>query len=177
MVFDLDPDPTVAWDRVIEGAFVVRAALEELDLESFVKTTGGKGIHVVVPIARKHSWDEVKDFSHAIAEWSARAAPDRYVASMSKAARRGKIFIDYLRNQRGATTVAAYSTRARPGATISMPLEWTELKASKSPTEFNVTNTPSRLAERGRNPWHELDRIRQSITNVAKKKLALLVTR
>jgi bifunctional non-homologous end joining protein LigD len=171
LVIDLDPDPAVPWKRVIEGAYWVRDMLQKLDLVSFVKTTGGKGLHVVVPIARKHSWDEIKEFSHALAEWIVAAAPDRYVANMSKAARRGKIFIDYLRNQRGATSIAAYSTRAKSGATVSMPVDWAELKSLGSPTAFDVRNVPGHLAKRQRDPWRDLDRMRQMISKSAAKQL------
>jgi bifunctional non-homologous end joining protein LigD len=173
LVIDLDPDPAVSWKRVIEGAYRVRDALQELDLVSFVKTTGGKGLHVVVPIVRKHSWEDVKEFTQALAEWIAAAAPDRYVANMSKAARRGKIFVDYLRNQRGATSVAAYSTRARPGATVSMPVHWAELKSLKSPAEFNVQNVQAHLAKPRRDPWAKMPGIRQLISIAAQRKLRL----
>ena len=113
LIFDLDPDPGVEWPEVVRAARELRLLLEELDLESFLKTTGGKGLHVVVPVVPRMDWDEAKAFCHAVADFMVRGAPDRYIATMSKAARKGKIFVDYLRNGRGATAVAAYSTRAR----------------------------------------------------------------
>src|SRR5205085_12231678 len=122
MFFDLDPHPAVPWPRVVESAHQIRAFLEDIRLQSFVKTTGGKGLHIVVPLQRRHDWDEVKSFSKAIAELIERADPKRYTSNMAKAARGGKIFIDYLRNGRTATAIAAYSTRARPGATVSVPI-------------------------------------------------------
>ena len=112
MIFDLDPDPAVPWPRVVESAHQIRAFLEDIGLRSFVKTTGGKGLHIVVPLQRRHDWDEVKAFSKAVAELIEQADPEHYTSNMSKAARGGKIFIDYLRNGRGATAIAAYSTRA-----------------------------------------------------------------
>src|SRR5206468_1710305 len=108
----------------------------------FPKTTGGKGIHVAVPLARRHTWDEVNAFSRAVAEHMARVLPAQFTANMSKAQRTGRIFVDYLRNARGATAVAAYSTRARPGATISMPLGWDEVAANVLPDRFSVLTVP-----------------------------------
>ena len=122
LVLDLDPDQTVSWAKVVAGAKLTRALLEELGLVALVKTTGGKGLHVVVPLERRHSWDEVKDFARDVATHLANTFPDRFTATMSKSRRRGKIFVDYLRNARGATAVAPYSLRARPGATVATPL-------------------------------------------------------
>ena len=116
LIFDLDPDPSVDWPRVVTAAKEVRMLLEQLDLTSFLKTTGGKGLHIVVPIRRRTTWHDAKAFCRAVADFLVAAAPDRYIATMSKAARKGKIFVDYLRNDRGATAIAPYSTRARPGA-------------------------------------------------------------
>ncbi len=114
LVFDLDPDPAVEWAEVVAAAKEIRTLLADFDLKSFVKTTGGKGLHLVVPIQPRADWDLAKAFCKAVADAAVRAAPERYVATMSKAARKGKIFIDYLRNARGATSVAPYSTRNRP---------------------------------------------------------------
>jgi bifunctional non-homologous end joining protein LigD len=116
VVFDVDPAPGLAWEAVVETAVELRATLDGLGLASFVKTTGGKGLHVVVPLVRRHGWDAVKAFSRAVADRLVRRRPDRYLATASKQMRQGKIFLDYLRNTRGATAVAAYSTRARAGA-------------------------------------------------------------
>ncbi len=127
MVFDLDPDERLPWRVVVAAGKLVRDRLATLGLASWVKTTGGKGLHVVVPLTGANSWEEVKNFSQAIAQSLAKEAPDQYTSKMSKAGRENKIFIDYLRNSRGATAVAAYSTRARSRATVSVPLSWEEL--------------------------------------------------
>ena len=131
IVFDLDPDEGVGWDTLRNAALEVKERLAKIRLESFVKTTGGKGLHVVVPIQPQADWDQVKDFCKAFANLMVEDAPEKYVAIMSKARRRGKIFIDYLRNGRGATAIAPYSTRARPGAPIAMPLSWKDIKAER----------------------------------------------
>jgi bifunctional non-homologous end joining protein LigD len=173
MIFDLDPDPAVSWQEVVDTAFLMRDFLAELDLATFVKTTGGKGLHVVVPLAPKHTWDEMKSFAKAVADTIVSAAPNRYLATMSKAARKGRIFIDYLRNQRGATAIAAYSTRARAGATVSMPLSWQQLKKLKTPADFTVQSVPKLLAAKRSDPWAELPNTKQSI-GIAMKRLAAI---
>src|SRR5206468_9375072 len=118
---------SVRWESVVGSPRPVRWLLEQRGLACFVQTTGGKGLHLVVPIARQHDWDEVKSFCSAVAEAVVRAAPGQFTDNMSKAARHGKIFIDYLRNGRGATAIVPYSPRARPGAPVSTPLTWEEL--------------------------------------------------
>jgi bifunctional non-homologous end joining protein LigD len=153
LTFDLDPDPSVPWPQVIEAAQLVRGLLEELGLQSFVKTTGGKGLHVVTPIQRTQGWEEAKDFSKAVAEHMAALIPQRFTSNMAKRARKGKIFIDYLRNARGATAIAAYSTRAKPGAPVSVPLAWDELSHDLVSDHFTVANTPERLKRLARDPW------------------------
>ncbi|MBI3461680.1 MAG: DNA ligase D [Planctomycetes bacterium] len=173
LIFDLDPDPSVAWPRVIEGAKHVRDTLADLGLTSFVKTTGGRGLHVVVPIQRRLEWPEVKEFCKAVVEQVARAAPAQYTANMSKAARKGRVYLDYLRNDRGATAVAAYSTRARSGAAVSVPLEWDELSPALRPDHFNVLNLPARLAALKHDPWREISKLRQSITVKARRQVGL----
>lgn len=173
LVFDLDPDPSVPWKRVIDAAFVVREKLDDLALRSFAKTSGGKGLHVVVPIARKHTWEAATAFTRAIAGALAVERPNQFVATMSKAARRGKIFIDYLRNQRGASTVVAYSTRAKTGAPVSFPLSWDELPKLSGPQHYTVENVPRYLARRKRDPWQQILRTTQSITAAARRKLGL----
>jgi bifunctional non-homologous end joining protein LigD len=164
LVFDLDPGEGVDWKGVVQGARDVRDCLEALGLVSFLRTSGGKGLHVVAPLARRNSWDELKEFSHGVAETMVRAAPERYVANMSKAKRRGKIFVDYLRNQRGATAIASYSTRARAGAPIATPLAWEELTAKLKPDQFTVKNIGNRLAKGFKDPWKDFFKIKQSIT-------------
>jgi bifunctional non-homologous end joining protein LigD len=163
MVFDLDPDPSVKWSSVIEAAFAVRSKLQDLKLISFVKTTGGKGLHVVVPLLRRKTWPEVKQFARNFANEMVSLSPDRYIATMSKAARRGKIFIDYLRNERGATSVVCYSTRAKAGGPVSMPITWHELRTSKSPSAFTIKNVVQRLRKLHNDPWKDLPVVRQSL--------------
>jgi bifunctional non-homologous end joining protein LigD len=173
LIFDLDPDPTVEWPRVVESAKQIRQFLLELKLESFVKTTGGKGLHLVVPIARRHDWDEAKEFCKRVAEVIVEADPRRYTANMSKAARTGKIFIDYLRNGRGSTAVCAYSTRAKPGAPVSVPLRWEELKPAIRSDQFNIRNLQQRLDKLAGDPWDGIEDVTQSLTKPAKKALGM----
>ncbi len=172
MVFDLDPGPGVEVPQIVEGAFMVREQLHDLGIESFVKSSGGKGLHVVVPLVRSLGWDEVKEFSRAVATKMAREHPRKFVATMAKARRPGKIFLDYVRNSRGHTTVAPYSTRARKGATVSVPLEWNELNDLSAPDYFNVTNVVSRL-EKGIDPWSDFENSKQTIRKQARSKLGL----
>ena len=153
IVMDLDPGENVAWEAVIEAATDVRARLQDAGLAAFVKTSGGKGLHVVSPVEPKAAWPAVKAFTKAIADAMAADSPDRYVATITKAKRRGKILVDTLRNQRGATAVAPYSTRARPGAAVSMPLAWDELGPGLGPASFTLMNAPARLASLRRDPW------------------------
>jgi bifunctional non-homologous end joining protein LigD len=138
---------------VIAAAEEIRRRLEQRGLAAFVKTSGGKGLHVVAPLEPKAEWDAVKTFAKSLAEELARDDPDHYVAVVTKAKRHGKILIDYLRNGRGATAVAPYSTRARPGAPVSMPLAWDELDAVPGPGYFTVANAPARLADSSVDPW------------------------
>ena len=159
---DLDPDPTVSWSRVVRSALAIRELLDELGLQSFAKTTGGKGLHVVVPISRRRTWEDVRRFSERIAALLVEAAPKEYVMTLSKAKRRGKILVDYLRNARGAVAVEAYSARARAGATVSMPVTWAELTPKLDPQAFNVRSAPDLLA--GPDPWADYSRVKQSIT-------------
>ncbi len=163
LIFDFDPDPDLPYQRVIDGAVALRARLEELGLESFVKTTGGKGLHVVVPIQRKHPWPVIKEFSRAVATAVAKDDPG-FVVTMTKAKRTGKIFLDFFRNDRGATAVAPYSTRARPGAPVATPLFWDELSPKLPPNHFTVENLPRRLALLKEDPWTKMLTVRQSIT-------------
>ena len=164
MILDLDPDPAVEWSAVIEGAQLLRTLLNELNLASFVKTTGGKGLHIVVPLQRVHTWDEVKTFSKALADHLVHTIPERFLANMSKHKRKGKIYIDYLRNARGATAVAAYSTRARQGAPISVPLAWEELSVDLRSDHFTMTNLPERLGQLRKDPWKDYFTAKQRIS-------------
>ena len=163
LIFDLDPGEETPWSAVIEAATDVRDWLAKLGLKSFVKTTGGKGLHIVVPIEPLVAWPQAKAFTASVAEDMAKRRPERYVATMSKRARRGRIFIDYLRNERGATAVAAYSTRALPRATVSTPLEWDELSESLKSDHFTVDNVRHRLEFLKRDPWPGFFKLRQRI--------------
>jgi bifunctional non-homologous end joining protein LigD len=162
LVFDLDPGDGVKWTDVNKAARELRDRLAELKLESFVKTTGGKGLHVVVPTDGT-PWDEIKDFAHAMVLTMAEDAPDKYVSKMTKSLRAGKIFIDYLRNGRGATAVVAYSTRARPGATVSVPVAWDELGPRLTPDKFTLLNLGRRLGAVKQDPWAEMDKVKQGL--------------
>jgi bifunctional non-homologous end joining protein LigD len=154
ITMDLDPGPNVDWAEVIEAAGEVRERLRKGGLESFVKTSGGKGLHVVVPLEPRAEWDEVKRFTKGVADAMASDSPDRFVATVTKSKRKGKILVDYLRNGRGAPAVAPYSTRARPGAAVSMPLDWSELSTELGPDYFTVTNALPRLAGLT-DPWQD----------------------
>jgi bifunctional non-homologous end joining protein LigD len=169
LVFDLDPGPGVEWGAVIAAAREVRQRLRDLKLDSFVKTTGGRGLHVVLPISRV-PWDEAKDFCRSIADQMAAEHPDRFTATVKKAARKNRIFVDYLRNSREATAIAPYSTRARPGATVAVPLTWDELGSQKAPNAFTLENLPKRLARLRRDPWDEIGRIKQSLPAIERPK-------
>jgi bifunctional non-homologous end joining protein LigD len=169
MVLDLDPDPSVSWPQLVSAARHVRERLEGSGLESFVKTTGGKGLHVVVPLRRGPEWDEVKDVSHALARAFVAESPDVFVATMTKSKRHGKIFVDYLRNARGATWVAPYSTRARPGAPVSTPLAWDELDSEDIRVRFTLENVPARLARLRRDPWADIAKTHQSLGSLRKR--------
>ncbi len=156
LVFDLDPDEDLAWPKVIAGAGEIRQRLNALGLASFVKTTGGKGLHVVVPLTPKAEWPEVKAFCKALAEAAANDSPDAYTATMTKTRRKGRIFIDYLRNQRAATFVAPYSTRSRPGAPVAVPITWAELEGGIRSGHFTVETLHRRLASLPADPWKDL---------------------
>jgi bifunctional non-homologous end joining protein LigD len=173
VVFDLDPDEGLAWERVVEGTLKVRDFLAELGLRSFLKTTGGKGLHVVFPLVRRDDWDEVKAFTKAVAEAVVASDPSRYTSKLPKASRKGKVFIDYLRNGRGATSIAPYSTRARPGAPVSTPLFWDELDAGVRGNSFDVRNLPERLESLAADPWADFTKVRQSITAAMKKTVGM----
>jgi bifunctional non-homologous end joining protein LigD len=172
LIFDLDPDSSVDWPQVISAARQVRLLLEELGLTCFLKTTGGKGLHLVVPIQPRTEWGEAKAFCRAVADLMVKAAPDRFIATMSKAARKGKIFIDYLRNGRGATAVAPYSTRNKLEATVSAPIAWEELTASLHSDHFTIENLPARLAKLKKDPWADLPKTKQAITAAMMKRVA-----
>jgi bifunctional non-homologous end joining protein LigD len=159
VVFDLDPGEGVSWKDIVAAARETRERLAALKLKSFVKLSGGKGIHVVVPIDGA-DWDAAKNFTQRIALAMAADSPQRYVGKMTKSLRKGKIFIDYFRNTREATSVAPYSTRARPGAAVSAPLSWEQLGRSKSADEFTVLNLKKHFSN---DPWAGLGKVRQKL--------------
>lgn len=163
ITFDLDPAEDLPWKKVVEGAFEAKRHLEEFKLKSFVKTTGGKGLHVVVPINPEYNWEEVKNFSHTFAMFLEQMYPDKYLSVMSKAKRTGKIFIDYLRNQRGANAIAAYSTRAKIHAPVATPLDWNELTTDLRDTFYTIKTLPKRLSQLKKDPWGEFWSTKQSL--------------
>ena len=163
MTFDLDPGDGVQWPMMQEAAHVLKTMLEQLEIRSFVKTSGGKGLHVVVPLQRRYDWDTVKGFSQAIVQHLAKTLPQRFVAKSGPRNRVGKIFVDYLRNGFGATTVAAWSARARPGLGVSVPISWDEVNKLKSSAQWNVQNIHTRL-DQGNAPWRDYAASAQAIT-------------
>lgn len=171
IVFDLDPDPDLGWNQLTATALLLRSELDRLGLRSWVKSTGGKGLHVVVPVTRRLEWGPLKEFARAFVDSIVRIEPRMFTANMSKSKRTGKIFIDYLRNSRGATAIAPYSTRARPGAPVAVPLGWDELEGMNERPEFTVTNIAPRLEMP--DPWADMGSARQSITKQARERLGL----
>jgi bifunctional non-homologous end joining protein LigD len=173
LVFDLDPDEGLDIDVLKAAAVEVRDFLADLGLKSFLKSTGGKGLHVVAPIAPKQGWDEVKAFAKAVADTLVEVRSDRYTANPLKKTRVGKIFVDYLRNQRGGSAIVNYSTRAKPNASVACPLAWDELKGLKVASPYTLKTLPMRLKAKKSDPWEGFFSTRQSITAKAKKALGL----
>jgi len=171
LVFDFDPDPAVSFADLVAAVTLLRTLLEEMGLTGFLKTTGGKGLHVVLPIRATLPWDEVKAFTKSAADFLVRTFPDRFTATASKAARKGKIFVDYLRNAEGATAIAPYAVRARANAPVATPIDWSELVKDVRNDYFNVRNVPERLASMAVDPWSEFFTVRQSITAAMRKRL------
>jgi bifunctional non-homologous end joining protein LigD len=169
MVFDLDPGEGVAWSRVQEAATLVHAFLEELGLQAWLKTSGGKGLHVVVPLAPRHDWDTVKGFSQAVVEHLASVVPNRFSAKSGAQNRVGKVFVDYIRNAHGATTAAAYSARARPGLGVSMPVSWDQLSALKSGAQWTVATAREHLSFQKADPWADYWGARQPLAKAMKR--------
>jgi bifunctional non-homologous end joining protein LigD len=167
MVFDLDPGKGVSWEQIQEAATIVKAFLDQLGLASFLKTSGGKGLHLVVPIKPFYGWDEVKSYSQAIVQHIASTIPDRFSAKSGPANREGKIYIDYLRNGRGATTACAWSARTRPGLGISVPVAWEELPGLKGGDHWNVATVHTRL-DHGNEPWADYTKSAVSLTQPMK---------
>ena len=172
-ILDLDPDPALPWKRMIEATELTLSVLDELGLKAFLKTSGGKGIHVVVPLTRKLGWDEVKDFSHAIVSHMARLLPERFSAVSGPKNRVGRIFIDYLRNGLGATTICAYAVRTREGLPVSMPIFRQEVAELKGGNQWNLHNALERLAEVGDEPWADMRKTRQAITADMRRRVGM----
>ncbi len=168
MIFDLDPGKGVGWSAMQEAALVLHAFLQELGLESFVKTSGGKGLHIVVPIQRRHDWDTVKDFAKAVVDHMASTLPRRFSSKSGPRNRIGKIFIDYLRNGFGSTTVSAWSLRARPGMGVSVPIDWSEVEKLASSSHWHIRNIHERVSV-GNNPWAAYGAVSQTLTQAMKK--------
>jgi bifunctional non-homologous end joining protein LigD len=164
MIFDLDPGEGVAWRIVLDTAKSLRDRLDGLGFTAFVRTTGGKGLHVVVPLEPEASWETVKRFAHAVALTHARDDSRHLTANMSKAKRHGRIFIDYLRNGRGSTAIASYSTRARRDAPVAVPVRWEELRSSLTSDRYRVDNLPRRLEMLRTDPWEAFESARRPVT-------------
>jgi len=162
LVFDLDPGPGTGWKDVVAAARDVRERLEGIKLKSFLKTSGGKGLHVVLPI-RPTPWEQAKAFTKIVAEAMEADEPGRYVSTATKAKRNKRIFVDYLRNSREATAIAPYSTRARPGAPVSVPIDWSELSSLKAANQYTVQNLMQRLSRLRTDPWAAIGRIKQAL--------------
>ncbi|ADV27265.1 DNA ligase D [Pseudoxanthomonas suwonensis 11-1] len=168
VVFDLDPGPDVPFAEVKKAAVDIRRQLEALELASFLRVTGGKGLHVVVPLAPGCDWELTKRFAHGFADALARSEPDRFVATATKSLRNRRIFVDYLRNGRGATAVASYSLRARPGAPVAMPIAWNELARLPRADVYTMRDVPERLRRRRKDPWEGIDGLRQNLARWAR---------
>jgi len=164
IIFDLDPDESIDWKVLGATALQFRTRLEDLGLESFLKTTGGKGLHVVIPIRPENEWPAIKEFAHNLVLEIERKNPGLYVTKMTKAIRKNRIYLDYLRNDRGSTAIAPYSTRARSGAPVALPLDWKELNAKTRPA-FRVTDFDSWKKRLNTDPWAEMPRIKQRLTD------------
>jgi bifunctional non-homologous end joining protein LigD len=169
MVFDLDPGEGVAFADVVKAALDLRDQLGRLGLQSFCRTTGGKGLHLVVPLEPVADWDVVKPFCRAFAETLSQEQPDRFLSTVKKVDRKGRILIDWLRNGLGATAVASLSPRAREGATVATPLAWEEVNRRLDPARFTLRTIPDRLARQRDDPWPGFASLRQRLPDLAQK--------
>ena len=173
LVFDLDPDESLGFGLLRDAARQIRDFLSELGLTSFLRATGGKGLHVVAPITPEAGWPEVKAFARGVADALVAEDPDRYTANPLKRTRTGKIFIDYLRNGRGSSAICNYSPRAKPGASVATPLRWDELSKLESGAPYSVKTLPARLSRLKSDPWEDYFTTRQTLTTKARKTLGL----
>jgi len=172
LIFDFDPDPELPFSELQTAVTLLRTLLDEMKLVGFLKTTGGKGLHVVLPIRATLDWDEAKDFTRSVAEFMVRTFPDRFVATITKSKRNGKILIDYFRNAREATAVAPYVVRSRANAPVATPIHWRELDQDVRNDHFNVSNVRERLAKMKDDPWADFLATKQTITAAMRKRLA-----
>ena len=173
VIFDLDPDPALPWSAMLEAASLVKLVLDEIGLKSFPKTSGGKGFHIVVPLTRRQGWDEVKAFSHSVARHMSHVVPERFSAVSGPRNRVGKIFIDYLRNSRGASTVAPFSVRARSGMAVSMPVSWDELRTVERGDQWTMKKAVARQRTLNADPWEGYWRARQGITAAMRRAVGM----
>jgi bifunctional non-homologous end joining protein LigD len=164
ITLDLDANVDLPWPAIRDAAARVRALLERLELRWFLKTTGGKGLHFVLPITRRHTWAEAREFARAIAQTLVAEAPARFTAKAGKEAREGRVYVDYLRNAEGATAVAAYSVRARPGLPVSMPVAWDDLESDVRGDHFNIDSVAKVVRSRPADPWADYERARQTLS-------------
>ena len=169
MIFDLDPGEGITWAQLVEATQLTRKMLDMLGLASFLKTSGGKGLHIVVPLTPRLGYDEVKDFSQSVVVHLARTLPSLFVAKSGARNRVGRIFVDYLRNGNGATTACAFSARARPGLGVSVPLKWSELKGLKGASPWNIFSVHARLAKLREDPWKDYASTRQTLAGAMKR--------
>lgn len=167
LVLDLDPGPRVSWSQVLDAAVTVRDTLADLGLESWPRVSGGKGPHVVVPLTRRNTWRQTRDFARAVAYRLADRQPRRFVALAALDERPGKVFVDWMRNTRGATSVCNYSPRARPGAPVALPLTWEGLLDTPEAPRISLADVPTRL-DGAPDPWQEFRRVRQSLTRAVR---------
>jgi bifunctional non-homologous end joining protein LigD len=169
VIFDLDPGEGVNWDAIREAALLVRGMLTELRLQSWLKTSGGKGLHIVVPLAPRQDWETVRAFSEAVVQHLARVIPQRFVAKSGAGNRVGRIFVDYLRNNHGATTAVAYSARSRPGLGVSMPISWDDLESLQRSDQWTVRTAREHLSFQAVDPWAAYWTCRQTLTTAMKR--------
>ena len=169
VIFDLDPGKGVTWKTLVEATSLTKQMLDILGLASFLKTSGGKGLHIVVPLKPRLDYDAVKDFSRAVVVHLAGTLPKLFVAKSGEKNRIGRIFVDYLRNGRGSTTVAAFSARARPGLGVSTPLKWSELETLKGADQWNIFTIHDRLAKLRQDPWKDYQASKQLLSEALKR--------